>query len=138
MNSLHRSLETLSKYVYFTLQSITIMIDYIKWNIHLNLTKIMKKPVFYFLWNLHGRSTINNKVIHTIEKWKTIHRKLKVVQVYGVFALSLLRDKKIDKSYQPNIDVRLYTKDMLINFYNICQSLWQQISFVSNGIRIIM
>ena len=44
------------------------------------------------LSNLHGRFTIDNMETNTIERYKKIKKKLKVVQVFGVFALSLFRE----------------------------------------------
>ncbi len=94
-------IETFPKYVHFTLQSITLMIDCIRGGYFPSFHQIYEtNPFFCPLSNLHGRFTINNMEAHTIERWKKIQGKLKVVEVFSVFALSPLKDTN-DRQISP-------------------------------------
>ena len=56
----------------------------------------MKQTLFFLCFlkdsNLHGCFTINNKESYTIERWNKIKGKLKVLQIFGVFASFHLKD----------------------------------------------
>jgi hypothetical protein len=94
-------IETFPKYVHFTVESITLMIDCVRGGYFPSFHQIHEtNPLFCPLSNLHGRSTSKNMETHTIERWKKIQRKLKVVEVCGVFALSPLNDTK-DRQIPP-------------------------------------
>ena len=69
------------------------MIDCIRGGYFLSFHQIYETNYFFCpLSNLHERSIINNMEIHTIERWKKIQRKSKVIQIFRVFALSHLKD----------------------------------------------
>ena len=94
-------IETFPKYIHFTLQSEALMINCIRGGYFPSFHQIHEaNPSFCPLSNLHGRSTISNVETHTMERWKKIQEKLKVVEIFGVFTLCPLRDTK-DRQIPP-------------------------------------
>jgi hypothetical protein len=106
------------------------MIDSIRGDIFLHFTKYMKQIFFCLLSNLHEHSSINNMKTHTIERWKKIQGKLKVVQVFGVYALCPLRDTK-DRQIPP-IE---YWRSMVHKGHVDKNGKHLSISSTTNGIR---
>ena len=125
------SIETFLKYVHFTLQSEALMIDCIRGGYFPSFHQIHEaNPSFCPLSNLHGRSTNNNMEIHTIERWKKIQGKLKVIQVFCNFVLYHLRYTK--NRQIPPIE---YWRSIVHNGHVDKNGKHLSISSTTNGIR---
>lgn len=88
-------IETFPTYVHFTLQSITLMVDCIRRAYFPSFQQIQEaNPLFCPLSKDHGRLIETKFEAFSIERWKKLKMKLKVVEVLDGFALSPSYDEK--------------------------------------------
>ena len=83
------------KYIHFTMNSLHLIINCLQNGDSPTYNQFHEvDSSFVPLPIIHGRSTKNKDEYHTIERWKTLQKKLKVVEGVEGFGLSPLNDSK--------------------------------------------
>jgi hypothetical protein len=89
------SIQTFPKYVHFTINSLQLMINCLQNGGSPTYNQIHEADFsFVPLPTIYGRSTKSKEEYHTIERWKALQKKLKVVEGIEGFGLSPLNDSK--------------------------------------------
>jgi hypothetical protein len=88
-------IDTFPKYMHFTQATMKLMIECVQRGYFPTYIQIQEADSnFVPLLSIHGRSTSTNIPFHTIERWKKIQVKVKVVETSEGMALSPITDAK--------------------------------------------